>query len=198
MGTFDGRGGGSLGAVGYRAIGGGGGGPCNAGMGPGDARSSGSRLGPYCAWLGRGGEGSRDEAELEMGGPYSFSGRGIGIGADAMPTGRGGRRPGDERGFLSAVLQLARSSGWRAYHTHDSRRSEPGFPDVVLARSGRIVFAELKTPRGRVTPEQRGWLDVLRKAEGPAVSVFLWTPADWPTIETTLARRAIEPERTLP
>lgn len=179
------------------AIGAGGRGPRRTGMGAYYARSSRRGFGLSRARPGREGT-DEDETALEMGGPDSFPGRGFGIGADAMPPGRGGRRGGDERGFLFAVLQLARSSGWRAYHTHDSRRSEPGFPDVVLARAGRIVFAELKTKAGRVTAEQRGWLDALRKAKGPAVSVFLWTPADWPTIETTLARRAIEPERTLP
>lgn len=70
----------------------------------------------------------------------------------------------------------ARAAGWLAYHTHDSRRSEPGFPDAVFVRDGRIVFAELKAARGRVTPEQRAWLEALGKAAGGAVSVFSLDP----------------------
>lgn len=39
-----------------------------------------------------------------------------------------------ERDFQAAVMELARLLGWRVYHTWDSRKSEPGFPDLVLVR----------------------------------------------------------------
>ena len=81
-----------------------------------------------------------------------------------------------EKRLLAAVRELARVSGWLCYHTHDSRRSEAGFPDLVLARGGRVVFAELKSERGRLRPEQRVWLDALAEAEH---EVHLWRPADW-------------------
>ena len=32
------------------------------------------------------------------------------------------------------VLSLAAMTGWLAYHTYDSRRSQAGFPDLVLVR----------------------------------------------------------------
>ena len=41
-----------------------------------------------------------------------------------------------EKKFQAAVLQIANMYGWLAYHTHDSRRSAPGFPDLVLVRNG--------------------------------------------------------------
>lgn len=106
----------------------------------------------------------------------------------AATIARPNRRAG-EKVFLAGVLQLARRCGWLAYHTHDSRRSEPGFPDLVATRGGRVVFAELKTARGRVSAAQRAWLEALGKTAGPAVSVFVWTPEDWAAIEATLARR---------
>ena len=56
-----------------------------------------------------------------------------------------------EREFMEAVRHLARMTGWRCYHTHDSRRSEPGFPDLVLVRGGKALFVELKTAHGRLT-----------------------------------------------
>lgn len=53
------------------------------------------------------------------------------------------------------AIQLATALGWTTYHTHDSRRSQPGFPDLVLARPPQLMFRELKTTRGRLTPEQK-------------------------------------------
>lgn len=91
-----------------------------------------------------------------------------------------------ERDFQAQVLQLARLSGWMAYHTRDSRRSEPGFPDLVLVRPPMILFAELKTGAGKVRPEQRTWLAALAGCEG--VDVALWRPSDWKTVEEVLKR----------
>lgn len=66
-----------------------------------------------------------------------------------------------ERQLLEAIRALAKRLDWLVYHTHDSRRSEPGFPDLVLVRDGRVIFAELKTQRGRVSPAQDVWLERL-------------------------------------
>lgn len=75
------------------------------------------------------------------------------------------------------VMALAAATGWTLrYHTHDSRRSNKGFPDCVFLRDGRLVFAELKSQKGRVRPEQQMWLDALR--DSPA-DVYLWRPSDY-------------------
>src|SRR3712207_848242 len=66
-----------------------------------------------------------------------------------------------ERDFQAQVVQFARLCGWRCYHTHDSRRSEPGFPDLILARPPRLLAVELKTNRGKVTDAQAEWLETL-------------------------------------
>ncbi len=92
-----------------------------------------------------------------------------------------------EKHFQVQVLELARLSGWRCYHTHDSRKSAPGFPDLVLVRSPVVLFAELKTEGGEATPEQRVWLAALRAC--PGVAARLWRPGDWPEIERVLAMR---------
>jgi len=89
-----------------------------------------------------------------------------------------------EKDFQRTVLELAKLTGWQTYHTFDSRRSEAGFPDLVLARDGRIIAAELKTESGRVTEAQRDWLTAL--ASCPGVEVFVWRPSDWTAIEQTL------------
>lgn len=88
-----------------------------------------------------------------------------------------------ERAFQAQVIQYARVFGWAVYHTHDSRRSQPGFPDLVLVRRPRIVWVELKSQRGKVTPEQQAWLDELRACDQ---EVHVWRPSDWRIVEGTL------------
>jgi hypothetical protein len=69
----------------------------------------------------------------------------------------------------------ARLLGRLAYHTHDSRRSEPGFPDFVLTRRRRTIFAKLKSDTGRLSAPQRRWLAAL--SQNPVPEVYLWRPA---------------------
>jgi hypothetical protein len=64
-----------------------------------------------------------------------------------------------------AVIDLADLYGWRWYHVHDSRRSNPGFPDLVLVRRGRCLFLELKREGKGPTRAQRDWLDDLGELE---------------------------------
>lgn len=61
-----------------------------------------------------------------------------------------------EKQFQSIVVHYAKNRGWKVYHTYDSRRSEPGFPDLVLVRD-RVLFRELKTENGRLTQAQKDW-----------------------------------------
>jgi hypothetical protein len=88
-----------------------------------------------------------------------------------------------EQQFQAQVVALARIRGWLEYHTYDSRRSTPGFPDLVLVRPGRVVWAELKTDAGKLTAAQAAWLQALRDA---GQEVHVWRPANWPEIEAAL------------
>lgn len=67
----------------------------------------------------------------------------------------------DEQAWQGRIEGAAKLYGWRVYHTHDSRRSAPGFPDLVLVRGPELLFAELKTDTGRLRPEQSDWLEAL-------------------------------------
>ncbi len=98
-----------------------------------------------------------------------------------------------EEEFQAQILDLARMSGWRCYHTFDSRRSAPGFPDLVLVREPVLVFAELKTDTGRLRPEQREWLEALRRCGG--VEARLWKPSDFEEIERMLCSRTRQRRR---
>ncbi len=90
-----------------------------------------------------------------------------------------------ERAFQASVRRLALQSGFLIYHTHDSRRSDPGFPDLVLCRPGSLIFAELKTATGKLSEEQAVWVDVLCHSI-PGVECYVWRPEDWPSITARL------------
>lgn len=95
-----------------------------------------------------------------------------------------------ERDFQAKVLELAKLTGWFVYHTFDSRRSEPGFPDLVLVhpRQGRVLFRELKTDTGQLSLHQVKWLQALKDAGADAE---VWRPVQWPGIVKTLKAPAV-------
>ena len=70
-----------------------------------------------------------------------------------------------EAELQALITDAADLGGWLWYHTHDSRRSNPGFPDLVLVRPPEMLFIELKSERGRVSPAQRMWLDQIGQIE---------------------------------
>ena len=101
-----------------------------------------------------------------------------------------------ERQFQADVLDMARALDLLAYHTHDSRRSEPGFPDLVLVGPGGVLYRELKTRTGRVQREQAKWLDALTAAGADAA---VWRPDQWPVqIEDEMRAIARRPRPTIP
>lgn len=94
--------------------------------------------------------------------------------------------PQSESQLQAAVIKLAKLNGFACYHTYSSRRSAPGFPDLICVRPPRILAIELKAKDGRVSAEQREWLDLLSAV--PGVEVFVFRPADWAEVERVLAR----------
>jgi len=88
-----------------------------------------------------------------------------------------------EEDFQATVVAYAHLRGWMVYHPWSSKHSESGYPDLTMTRHGRLVFAELKTQKGRVSREQAVWLNAL---EGTGARCFLWRPGDWPAVEEEL------------
>lgn len=83
-----------------------------------------------------------------------------------------------EEQFQSQVIQIAQFHGYRLiYHTHDSRKSQAGWPDLVLAyvNRGRVLIRELKTATGKVSPAQSEWLAAL---QGAGINAGVWRPED--------------------
>jgi hypothetical protein len=99
-----------------------------------------------------------------------------------------------EKEWEAQVEQFAKHRGWLCYHTHRSDHSAAGFPDLVLVRAlpggdRRVIFAELKTMKGKVSPAQREWLAglgfVADLSKGH-VEVHCWRPCHWDQVRERL------------
>lgn len=97
-----------------------------------------------------------------------------------------GRPTLTERRFQDQIVELARDHyGWLVVHYggNQHRRAyydATGFPDLLMiSRDGRIMFRELKTDRGVLTPDQERWG---RELGDRGVDHAVWRPDDWPAI----------------
>jgi hypothetical protein len=106
-----------------------------------------------------------------------------------------------EDDFQERVIAEAEDHGWRVYFVPDwvwrivyravrargypgRRWAKSGFPDLVMVRRGRLLFAELKSESGSVKVAQDGWLTDLEAV--PGVGVYVWRPRDWAEIAAVL------------
>ena len=80
----------------------------------------------------------------------------------------------NEQAFLSAVVDLAKMTGRLVHHDRMKQnvQGNPGFFDLVIAGRGRVLFWELKMPKGIISQEQMKWL-----AAVPGSRVLY--PSDW-------------------
>jgi hypothetical protein len=91
-----------------------------------------------------------------------------------------------EADFQLRVMDAARRAGWRVAHFRPAKTQrgnwitpmagDKGFPDLALAKGGRVLLAELKTDDGKPTPQQVAWLAA---AGGHG---RLWQPRHWEAI----------------
>lgn len=93
-----------------------------------------------------------------------------------------------EESFQQTVIDFAHLRGWLVHHAkpavkHDRwatwQDGDNGFPDVVLARQDQVIFAELKSEKGKATKDQIVWADAMG-------GVKVWRPSDWDEIEELL------------
>ena len=90
-----------------------------------------------------------------------------------------------ERDLREQIRDLCKLFGWRMYFSWSSIHSPQGFPDLVLVRDSVILAVELKSEKGKLTPEQEEWLLALNKA---GVKTFIWKPSDFNEIVEVLRR----------
>ena len=85
-------------------------------------------------------------------------------------------KPMREKQLQQAIVDYAKARGFMAYHTYDSRKSTPGFPDLVLIRRERLVAAELKVGKNKPTKAQLDWLEAFA---GAGAETYVWYDTDW-------------------
>lgn len=103
---------------------------------------------------------------------------------------RGQPVPMSEAHLLAIVRAALKRVNYLTYHTHLSKRSEPGFPDLVAVpdplfhrRDCTLYLLELKRDDERPTLAQQHWLDALARVE--RVEAHLLRPSG---LEVFLAR----------
>lgn len=95
--------------------------------------------------------------------------------------------PEPESSFQARVRRAAIDLGYAFYHTHDSRGSDPDFPDCVIVRPGRCFVWELKVNRNKPTQGQLNWISLLNTVTGIQAAVYY--PKDWESMLEQLARK---------
>jgi hypothetical protein len=99
-----------------------------------------------------------------------------------------------EADLQKLIIQAAQLYGWRVSHFRPALTAKgwrtaveghAGFPDLVLARAGVVIVAELKTERGKLTAAQAVW----REALGDCYR--LWRPHDIGAILSELRGRSV-------
>lgn len=112
-----------------------------------------------------------------------------------------------EKELQGAVVELAQLLGYKVAHFRPARVTRggketyetpfaadgKGYPDLTMVRGRRLIFAEMKAAKGRVSEAQDSWLDALARVADATHNVYcvVWKPEDWldGTIERTLKGR---------
>jgi hypothetical protein len=109
--------------------------------------------------------------------------------------------PITESQWQQQVIDLARLYGWLVHHCRPAQhqsgkwatpiQGDPGFPDLVLARGGRVIFAELKTDaaHANLTIHQKAWAAAI---QGRFVEWYCWRPRNLPDVAAALAYQSSE------
>ena len=101
----------------------------------------------------------------------------------------------NEAEFQRAVVKVARLYGWLVDHTPPMRNAGgdiytgglTGKTDLLLlSQKGKgIIFAELKTQKGKMSAAQCSFQDVVNMNGGEH---YIWRPGDWDAIVERLRR----------
>jgi HNH endonuclease/VRR-NUC domain len=91
-----------------------------------------------------------------------------------------------ERDWHQQVVEVATLYGWRHFHAFDMRRSDAGWPDIVLCRPPELLIVELKAEHGKLQVAQEEWLADLWAC---GIETAVWRPSSFDEIHGRLRRR---------
>ena len=111
-----------------------------------------------------------------------------------------------EAEFATQVEEALDTFGWRWTHFRPARTANgyrtpisghKGFPDYVAVHKDkqRLLFVELKSDKGTLSPEQKDWIGDLTECSRARVEhgslvmsyeVYVWRPSDSDTMVETL------------
>lgn len=90
-----------------------------------------------------------------------------------------------EKQFQEWLVREAKSRDWELiYHTWNSKNSAKGFPDLVMLKGNRQIYAELKSHKNRkgLSDDQKIWINHLRAITcqcgcgNKSNEVYVWYP----------------------
>jgi hypothetical protein len=95
-------------------------------------------------------------------------------------------KPISEDEFTDQVIAVLQLNRWLVVHFRKARKKngswmtpikgDPGSPDILAARNGQVLLAELKVGKNKPSQFQAEWL------KNCGEHGFLWYPADWDEI----------------
>lgn len=88
-----------------------------------------------------------------------------------------------EKQWQRLVTDTADLFRWKWFHFPQMIGNPKGFPDLILIKHGRTAYAELKTEKGKVSPDQQRVHEELAMC---GVPVFVWRPSDWKMVVDVL------------
>jgi hypothetical protein len=104
----------------------------------------------------------------------------------------------NESDFQKTVIDLAHLYGWKVAHFRPAWSKDglrcmtavqadgKGFPDLCMVKRSRLLFAELKSDKGKLSPEQDIWITELTNSM--RCEVYIWKPENWEEIQEILTR----------
>ena len=96
--------------------------------------------------------------------------------------------------FTDQVIRAAEMLGWMVYHVRPAKTAHgwrtpvqgvfaAGFPDLVMVKGARVVYAELKGATNGLEPGQEMWRDALLAA---GQEWHLWRLSQWDEVLAVL------------
>ena len=93
-----------------------------------------------------------------------------------------------EADLQDCVIAMAKSLGWRVHAERAAInqrgkwstpiQGDEGYPDLTLTNETRLLFVELKSENGKLTPGQEEWIRLLRSSHVKSF-VYVWRPSQW-------------------